>query len=206
MEIACRVAHRWAATYPDIRVWVNLSPRQFHQVDVAGLVGRCLELAQLPPGLLGVEVTESLAMRHPAEAAAVLRQLSDLGVKTALDDFGTGYSSLAYLSTFSVDVLKLDRSFVQRGPAGGNDAAIVRAVIALAHSLRTTVVAEGVETEEERSFLSAEGCDQAQGFLFAHPMAPAAVTAFLDRRRVEIPSTTGVSFGPQPPSSTLNPP
>lgn len=186
MEIACGVARQWAATHPDVRVWVNLSPRQFHQVDVAGFVGRCLQLARLPAGLLGVEVTESLAMRHPGEAATVLRRLSDLGVKTALDDFGTGYSSLAYLSAFSVDVLKLDRSFVQRGPGGGNDAAIVRAVIALAHSLRTTVVAEGVETDEERAFLSAEGCDQGQGFLFAHPMPAAAVTAFLNRQRFEM--------------------
>jgi diguanylate cyclase (GGDEF)-like protein len=187
MEIACGVARQWAATHPDVRVWVNLSPRQFHQVDVAGFVGRCLQLARLSAGLLGVEITESLAMRHPAEAATVLRQLSGLGVRTALDDFGTGYSSLAYLSAFSVDVLKLDRSFVQRCPGGGNDAAIVRAVIALAHSLETTVVAEGVETDEERSFLSAEGCDQAQGFLFARPMTPAAVTAFLNRAPFEIP-------------------
>lgn len=190
MEIACGVARQWAATHPDVRVWVNLSPRQFHQVDVSGCVRRCLRLARLPAGLLGVEVTESLAMRHPGEAAAVLRKLSDLGVKTALDDFGTGYSSLAYLSAFSVDVLKLDRSFVQRGPAGGNDAAIVRAIIALAHSLGTTVVAEGVETDEQRYFLSAEGCDHAQGFLFARPLAPAAITAFLNRRPVEIPLRT----------------
>jgi diguanylate cyclase (GGDEF)-like protein len=190
MEIACGVARSWAATDPDVRVWVNLSPRQFHQADVSGFVARCLRLAGLPPGLLGVEVTETLAMRHPAEAAVVLRKLSDLGVKTALDDFGTGYSSLAYLSAFAVDVLKLDRSFVQRGPAGGNDAAIVRAIIALAHSLGTTVVAEGVETDEERSFLCAEGCDHAQGFLFAHPMGPAAVTAFLDHRRFETPHRT----------------
>ncbi|HKY76220.1 MAG TPA: bifunctional diguanylate cyclase/phosphodiesterase [Acidimicrobiia bacterium] len=190
MEIACGVARRWAATHPDVRVWVNLSPRQFHQVDVSGCVGRCLRLAGLPAGLLGVEITESLAMRHPGEAAAVLRKLSDLGVKTALDDFGTGYSSLAYLSAFSVDVLKLDRSFVRRGPGGGNDAAIVRAIIALAHSLGTTVVAEGVETDEERYFLSAEGCDHAQGFLLARPLAPAAITAFLHRWPVEIPHWT----------------
>jgi diguanylate cyclase (GGDEF)-like protein len=190
MEIACGVARQWAATHPDVRVWVNLSPRQFHQVDVSGCVERCLRLAGLPAGLLGVEVTESLAMRHPGEAAAVLRKLSDLGVKTALDDFGTGYSSLAYLSTFSVDVLKLDRSFVRRGPGGGNDAAIVRAIIALAHSLGTTVVAEGVETDEERYFLSAEGCDHAQGFLLAHPLAPAAISAFLNRWPVGIPHRT----------------
>jgi diguanylate cyclase (GGDEF)-like protein len=181
MEIACQEARQWAATHPDVRVWVNLSPRQFHQVDISGLVGRCLQLAGLPARLFGVEVTESLAMRHPAEAAAVLRELSRLGVKTALDDFGTGYSSLAYLSAFSVDVLKLDRSFVQRVPGGGTDAAIARAVIALARSLGTIVVAEGVETEEQRSFLTEEGCDQAQGFLFAHPMAAAAVSAFLSR-------------------------
>ncbi|HYT38157.1 MAG TPA: EAL domain-containing protein [Acidimicrobiia bacterium] len=180
MELACRQARQWSSTHPDLRVWVNLSARQFHQGDIPSLVGRCLDVAGLPAGLLGVEVTESLAMRHHAEAAAVLGELGRLGVKTALDDFGTGYSSLAYLSTFSVDALKLDRSFVHRGPAGGNDATIARAVIALAHSLGITVVAEGVETEPQRSFLVGEGCDQAQGFLLARPMAAAAVTRFLD--------------------------
>ena len=179
MEIACGQAYQWASTDPGLRVWVNLSPRQFHQGNIPGLVGRCLKDARLPAGLLGVEVTESLAMRHPAEAAAVLGELAELGVKTALDDFGTGYSSLAYLSRFSVDVLKLDRSFVQLGPGGGNDAAIARAVIALAHSLGITVVAEGVETEAQRSFLIGEGCDHAQGFLLARPMGAAAVTRFL---------------------------
>jgi len=180
MEMACRQAQEWAAS-PGVRVWVNLSARQFHQCDLPALVGRCLHLSGLSAELLGVEVTESLAMRHPAEAVAVLGQLARLGVKTALDDFGTGYSSLAYLSRFSVDVLKLDRSFVQHAPGGGNDAAIARAIIALAHSLGITVVAEGVETEEQQSFLAGEGCDQAQGFLLARPMAPAAVTRFLNR-------------------------
>lgn len=180
MEMACHQARQWASTHPGLRIWVNLSARQFHQGDIPVLVGRCLRLAGLPAEVLGVEVTESLAMRHPAEAAAVLGDLARLGVKTALDDFGTGYSSLAYLSRFSVDVLKLDRSFVQHGPGGGNDAAIARAVIALAHSLGITVMAEGVETESQRSFLVREGCDQAQGFLLARPMAAAAVSGFLD--------------------------
>jgi diguanylate cyclase (GGDEF)-like protein len=183
METACRQARQWATTHPDIRVWVNLSARQFHQCDLPALVGRCLQLAGLPVEFLGVEVTESLAMRHPAEAATVLGELARLGVKIGLDDFGTGYSSLAYLSRFSVDVLKLDRSFVWNAPSGGNDAAIARAIIGLAHGLGITVIAEGVETEQQRSFLAGERCDQAQGFLLARPMSPAEVPRFLDRAR-----------------------
>ena len=179
MEMACLQAKEWAAARPDVRVWVNLSARQFHQSDLPALVARCLDHAGLPAGSLGLEVTESLAMRHPAEAAAILGQLAGLGAKTALDDFGTGYSSLAYLSRFSVDVLKLDRSFVEKAPCGGNDAAITRAIIALAHGLGIIVMAEGIETEEQRLFLARERCDQAQGFLLARPMAPAAVTRLL---------------------------
>lgn len=182
MEMACLQARQWSETYPDLRVWVNLSARQFHQCDLPALVERCLRSAGLPARLLGVEVTESVAMRHPAEAAAVLGQLAALGVTTALDDFGTGYSSLAYLSRFSIEVLKLDRAFVQSAPGDRNDAAIVRAVIALARGLGIGVVAEGVETEEQLAFLAGEQCEQAQGYLLARPMAPAAVDAFLRRQ------------------------
>ena len=170
LEMACRQAGIWAAIEPDLRVWVNLSARQFHQGDLPALVVDTLDLAGVDPKHLGVEITESFAMRHPAEAASVLDRLTAIGVKSALDDFGTGYSSLAYLSRFSIDVLKLDRSFVQSAPGDRNDAAIARAVISLAHGLGITVVAEGVETEQQQAFLVAEGCDQAQGFLLGRPL------------------------------------
>ncbi|HEY3240262.1 MAG TPA: EAL domain-containing protein, partial [Acidimicrobiia bacterium] len=179
LEMACGQTVVWAAMEPDVRVWVNLSARQFHQRDLPALVARTLEHTGLAAAQLGVEITESFAMRHPAEAAAVLDRLAAIGVKSALDDFGTGYSSLAYLSRFSIDVLKLDRSFVQSAPADRNDAAISRAVISLAHGLGITVVAEGVETTRQRAFLVAEGCDQAQGFLLARPLRPEVVAPLL---------------------------
>ncbi|MGH9034140.1 MAG: putative bifunctional diguanylate cyclase/phosphodiesterase [Acidimicrobiia bacterium] len=175
LEMACAQAGVWTALNPDLRMWVNLSARQFHQGDLPALVARSLDRAGLEPAQLGVEITESFAMRHPAEAAAVLDRLAAIGVKAALDDFGTGYSSLAYLSRFSIDVLKLDRSFVQSAPSDRNNAAIARAVISLARGLGITVVAEGVETEQQRAFLAAEGCDQAQGFLLGRPMPPEQV-------------------------------
>lgn len=178
LEMACGQAAVWAAMDPNIRVWVNLSARQFHQGDLPALVARTLDRAGLAAAQLGVEITESFAMRHPAEAAAVLDRLAAIGVKSALDDFGTGYSSLAYLSRFSIDVLKLDRSFVQSVPSDRNDAAISRAVISLAHGLGIPVMAEGVETEQQRGFLVEENCDQAQGFLLGRPMPPEAVIVF----------------------------
>jgi diguanylate cyclase (GGDEF)-like protein len=179
LEMACKQAAVWAAVDPVVTVWVNLSARQFHQGDLPALVARTLEDTGLAAAQLGVEITESFAMRHPAEAAAVLDRLAAIGVRSALDDFGTGYSSLAYLSRFSIDVLKLDRSFVQSAPSDRNEAAISRAVIFLAHGLGITVVAEGVETIGQRAFLVAEGCDQAQGFLLGRPAPPETVAGLL---------------------------
>ncbi len=179
LEMACAQAGVWAAIDADVRVWVNLSARQFHHGDLPALVARTLEHCGLPGSQLGVEITESFAMRHPAEAAAVLQRVASMGVRTALDDFGTGYSSLAYLSRFPIDVLKLDRSFVQSAPAQAGDAAIARAIILLAHGLQLTVVAEGVETLQQQAFLRREGCDQAQGFLLGRPVGPAVVPRLL---------------------------
>jgi diguanylate cyclase (GGDEF)-like protein len=172
LELACRQGAVWSARRPGLRMWVNVSPRQFHQGDLAADVAGALERSGLPPAGLGLEITESLAMRHPTEAAAVLERMSALGVHTALDDFGTGHSSLAYLGRFPIDVLKLDLSFVQKAPQDRTSAAITRAVITLARGLHMTVVAEGVETEEQRAFVAAEGCDQAQGYLLGRPAPP----------------------------------
>lgn len=172
LELTCRQAAVWSARRPGLRVWVNVSARQFHQGDLAADVADALERAGLAPAHLGLEITESLAMRHPTEAAAVLHRLAALGVQTALDDFGTGHSSLASLGRFPVDVLKLDRSYVQQAPEDRTSAAITRAVLTLARGLDLTVVAEGVETEEQRAFVAAEGCDQAQGFLLGRPALP----------------------------------
>lgn len=172
LELACHQAAVWSARRPGLRVWVNVSARQFHQGDLAADVAGALRRTGLAPAGLGLEITESLAMRHPTEAAAVLEEVSALGVHTALDDFGTGHSSLAYLGRFPIDVLKLDRSFVQEAPQDRTSAAIARAVITLARGLDMTVVAEGVETEEQRAFVAAEGAAQAQGYLLGRPGPP----------------------------------
>lgn len=171
-EIACRQAAAWSAHRPGLRMWVNVSARQFHQGDLPETVRRALRASGLPPHQLGLEITESLAMRHPNETAAVLEKLATMGVKVALDDFGTGHSSLAYLGRFPIDVLKLDRSFVQTAPSDRTHTAICQAVIALAQGLDLTVVAEGVETEEQRAFVTAQGCQEAQGFLLGRPGPP----------------------------------
>lgn len=160
------------------RVWVNLATRQFHQTELIDTVDRTLKETGLSPSGVGFEITEGVAMRYPGRTIAVLRELRERGIETALDDFGTGYSSLDHLRRFSIDALKLDRSFVRGVATESNDAAIARAVIALAHSLGLTVVAEGVETSEQRRFLAAEGCDTMQGFLFGVP-APAEGCAAL---------------------------
>jgi EAL domain-containing protein (putative c-di-GMP-specific phosphodiesterase class I) len=172
LELACRQAAVWSARRPGLRMWVNVSVRQFHEGNLAADVARALQRTGLAPAGLGLEITESLAMRHPTEAAAVLEQVSALGVHTALDDFGTGHSSLAYLGRFPIDVLKLDRSFVQKAPQDRTSAAIARAVITLARGLDLAVVAEGVETEEQRAFVAAEGAAQAQGYLLGRPAPP----------------------------------
>lgn len=184
LELACGQAAAWSAARAGLRLWVNVSARQFHHGDLAAVVTGALDGAGLPATHLGLEITESLAMRHPTEAAAVLEQLSAIGVQTALDDFGTGHSALAYLGRFPVHVLKLDRTFVHKAPADRTHAAIIRAVITLARGLDMTVVAEGVETEEQRSFVTREGADQAQGFLLGRPGPPESFNSVVNRQVV----------------------
>jgi EAL domain-containing protein (putative c-di-GMP-specific phosphodiesterase class I) len=133
----------------------------------------------VPGSLLEVEITESSLMDNLEEAQKTLAQLKALGVSLAIDDFGTGYSSLSYLKRYPFDTLKIDRSFVHDIPADADDATIARTVIALGHSLGLAVVAEGVETAGQLAFLLENGCDHAQGFLFAKPMAAEASTRLL---------------------------
>jgi diguanylate cyclase (GGDEF)-like protein len=170
---ACRQAASWRAQgLPPLRVSVNLSARQFQQAGLAARVRAALEHSGLPPSCLEIEITESTVMRDTEEAAGVLRSLKALGVALSIDDFGTGYSSLSYLKTFPLDVLKIDRSFVADVIFDANDAAITRAIIALAHSLNLEAVAEGVETPEQAAFLKENGCDELQGYLFSKPVWP----------------------------------
>jgi diguanylate cyclase (GGDEF)-like protein len=150
---------------------VNLSPRQLVRDDIVDLVAAVLQETGLDARYLELEITETVVMREVDKSLVTLKRLKELGVKISIDDFGTGYSSLNYLKRFPVDTLKIDRSFVSDIVSDQDDAAIVKAVISLAHILNLRVVAEGVEADEQCRFLMENGCDEVQGFLFGKPMA-----------------------------------
>ena len=164
---------------PPVRVSVNLSARQFLGQDVAQRVAALLEKTGCDPRALTLEITESVLMQNPVAATATMARLAAMGVQLAIDDFGTGYSSLASLKRFPIHSLKIDRSFVSDLIDDADDAAIVDAVIGLAHSMKLNVIAEGVETADQLAFLLAHGCDQMQGFCYSRPVAPDAIEALL---------------------------
>ncbi|MCC2957034.1 EAL domain-containing protein [Massilia sp. IC2-477] len=164
-----------------VRISVNLSARQFLGQDVAQRVAALLEETGCDPAMLTLEITESVLMENPAAATETMGRLAAMGVQLAIDDFGTGYSSLASLKRFPIHSLKIDRSFVMDLTQDADDAAIVNAVIALAHSMKLNVIAEGVETREQLAFLQEHGCDQMQGYCFSRPVAPASIAVLLAR-------------------------
>jgi diguanylate cyclase (GGDEF)-like protein len=171
LRTACRQLQTWiAAGLPEMRVAVNLSVRQLLQKDFATTVERALNDTGLAPHLLELEITESTLMENAQDTLQALHQLRSLGLRLSIDDFGTGYSSLSYLKRFPVDIIKIDRSFVQDTPDDVDDAAIVTGIIALAHSLRLEVVAEGVETEAQLRFLRGKSCDILQGYYLSKPI------------------------------------
>lgn len=172
---ACGLLAEWLAEgLPPIQLHVNVSAHQLHDDRLYGLVRSLLRETGLPRGLLDLEITESAVTDHGDATCERLRRIRALGVGLSIDDFGKGYSSLTQLRSLSVDTLKIDRSFIDRVHEEPADAAVARTIIAMAHSLGLTVVAEGVEREEHLAFLREEGCDDAQGFLFAKPMPPDA--------------------------------
>jgi len=156
-----------------VPVSVNLCAKQFLHHDIAAVIDAALLDHGVDPDLLDIEITESDAMQDPELVVGILQRLRQRGIRVAIDDFGTGYSSLGYLKRFPLDALKIDRSFVTGLPDDAEDVSIAQAVIGMAHSLGLKVVAEGVETEEQRRFLAAHGCDQMQGYLLSRPV-PAA--------------------------------
>ncbi|HEY1892581.1 MAG TPA: EAL domain-containing protein [Steroidobacteraceae bacterium] len=167
---ACRQCAEWQRNgLPAFRVAVNVAATQFRRGDLLDVVRGALEGAGLEARFLEIELTESAVMTNPEESAAILEQLSRMGVLVSVDDFGTGYSSINYLRRFPIDKLKIDRSFV-RDLDCEVDASIVQAIISLAHSLKLKVVAEGVETPGQLQFLRSLGCDQYQGFYFSPPL------------------------------------
>ena len=168
---ACRQARAWqTGGLRPLRIAVNLSAQQFKQKSLVTTVREALAAAGLDAGYLELELTESAVMQDPESSIQVLRQLSGLGVRISVDDFGTGYSSLSYLRRLPLDKLKIDRSFIREVAASRDDAEIVRAIVSLAHSLHLKVIAEGVETAEQLTFLRGLGCDQYQGFHCSPPV------------------------------------
>ncbi|GAB1258867.1 putative bifunctional diguanylate cyclase/phosphodiesterase [Aurantivibrio plasticivorans] len=154
------------------KIALNLSPRQLRQQDFAIRLRDILNEIDLPAQYLEFEITETSAMEHAGETVNMLAQLNEMGLSLAIDDFGTGYSSLAYLKRFPIQKLKIDRSFIHDIHHDQNDASIANSIIGLAHNMSLNVVAEGVENEEQASWLRKRGCDQAQGFLYAQPVTP----------------------------------
>jgi diguanylate cyclase (GGDEF)-like protein len=198
---ACEDVNRWnrgKASAQRVEVATNVSPHELLACDYVAMVAAALDDTRTDPRLVTVEITESVLIKDPARVLLVLSDLKEVGVKVALDDFGTGYSSLSYLHEFPVDVVKIDQSFV----AGlGNDAdshAIVSAIIELAHALRKTVVAEGMETLRQYRSIAALGCEACQGFYFAKPMPASEIGQLLDlgtsQHSVRLPVPTGASI------------
>jgi EAL domain-containing protein (putative c-di-GMP-specific phosphodiesterase class I) len=180
LRSACEQNRAWQqAGLPALRVAVNLSSQQFKSKTLLRTVRRTLTKTGLYPRYFALELTETSLMDADVETQQLLRSLRSLGVALCIDDFGTGYSSLSYLKHFPLNDLKIDRSFISEVATNPDDAAIVRAVIAMAHSLKLEVVAEGVETEAQLAFLRKHGCEAAQGFLFAEPLPPDAFEKLL---------------------------
>jgi diguanylate cyclase (GGDEF)-like protein/PAS domain S-box-containing protein len=173
LRSACEQGVRWRKMgLPVWRMAVNLSARQFRQQNLLQPIQRILQETGFDPHHLELEITESLLMQGAGQTIAILESLDEMGIRLSLDDFGTGYSSLSYLKRFPIDTVKIDRSFVRDIHTDPNDAAITSAIIAMAHSLKLSVIAEGVETEEQLAFLREHNCNEYQGYYFSKPLPP----------------------------------
>jgi diguanylate cyclase len=185
LRTACRQVAAWRdAGLGSIPVSVNLSARQTRDPHLMHDIIGALREVDIPPGQLELEITETVLMDNVHDNVDLLNRLQKEGIRLSIDDFGTGYSSMAYLKRFPIDQVKIDRTFVRDIPGDGDDEAITTAIIAMAHSLGLSVVAEGVETEAQLDFLRNAGCDIMQGFYFAEPRPPEQVAAFLKSRAV----------------------
>lgn len=173
LQTACEQGQAWRNADRPLSVAVNISKREFSEANLPGLVRNVLESTEFPAANLELDLTESLLIEDVDRAILMLHELHELGVKLVLDDFGTGYSSLRYLQKFPLDALKIDMSFVQGLSESEDDAAIVRAALAVAREMNYEAIAEGVETEAQLEFLQAHGCDRVQGYLIGRPVPPA---------------------------------
>jgi predicted signal transduction protein with EAL and GGDEF domain len=187
---ACAQTVRWQqAGGTDLRISVNVSPRQLLEADYADQVRAALEDTGLAPQRLTLEMTESVLIDDRPETLDALTALHNLGIRLAIDDFGTGYSSLSYLHRFPVDVLKIDRSFVERlgGGEDGGDGTLVSTILHLGHSLQLETVAEGIERPQEMLILRRQGCTTGQGFHFSPPVAADVIGAMLREQATSTP-------------------
>ena len=153
-----------------MRLAINISIRQFHGQKLPDTVASVLQETRLDPNSLQLEITESKAVQHLEDTVDTLEKFKEIGVQLSFDDFGTGYTSLSYLKRFPLDILKIDQSFVQGIPMDQHDAAIITAIIVLAHTMGLKVIAEGVETEDQLRYLQSLQCDEMQGFYFSQPL------------------------------------
>jgi diguanylate cyclase (GGDEF)-like protein len=186
LATACARTKAWQGRgLPELSVAVNLSARQFADTMLLAKLTRIIHASGLDPSLLELEITESVVMSNAEGAVSVLEKLKSIGVQIAIDDFGTGYSSLAYLKRFPIDTLKVDRSFIRDIPADSGDTKITRAIIAMAHSLRLKVVAEGVETAAQLQFLRSQCCDAVQGYFLYRPLREDELADVLKRNRLD---------------------
>lgn len=189
LQTACRQVKAWHnAGLSGLRVAVNLSPRQFYQPNLSNRVAQILAQIGLPPSCLELELTESMMVEDAESALSALKNLKNLGVFISIDDFGTGYSSLSYLTQYPFDTLKIDRCFVSNIKEGCRNAAIVKAIIEMAHSLSLEVIAEGVETEAEKDFISRCECDTMQGYWFSPPLPAADFEKLLVQEKLQLNS------------------
>jgi diguanylate cyclase (GGDEF)-like protein len=173
LRTACAQLKSWInKAYKPGGLSVNISGRQFQQPDLLEVISRIIKDLEIEPGFLELELTESYLMKKPVDSIKILNSLKDLGIKLSIDDFGTGYSSLSYLKRLPIDILKIDKSFVQDLTTNSDDTELVLAITTLAHNLHLKVIAEGVETEEQLNFLKSIKCDEWQGYYFSKPVAP----------------------------------
>ncbi|WP_034300454.1 EAL domain-containing protein [Herbaspirillum sp. RV1423] len=194
IRTACAQTKAWQdAGWSKLRVSVNLSVRQFVQKDLVSSIAAVLKQTGLDADCLELELTESLVMNDVEHAIGILSELKELGVRLSIDDFGTGYSSLAYLKRFPIDVLKIDKSFVRDITVDADDAAITVSIISLAHSLKLHVIAEGVETQAQLSYLRLHGCDEMQGYLFSPPVPAERFGELLQEKSDTVTSTLAIS-------------
>jgi diguanylate cyclase (GGDEF)-like protein len=180
LKAACRQNMEWQRQgLPPMSIAVNLSPRQFAQAYLLDDIDAALAQSGMPPTLLQLEITESMVMQNVEQALVVLRAIKSRGVRLAMDDFGTGYSSMSSIKQFPIDILKIDRSFIRDLPHNSDDKAIANAIISLGKALGLTIIAEGVETTQQETFLRDHACNEMQGFLFSKAVPPGEILALL---------------------------